>query len=70
MDRPKKWHIEVGASPKKKIKHLKTEIIKDIKNLFEQEADFYKPVRLGNFYTKNYIEYEKNGDWNKTLSIK
>ena len=23
----------------------------------------------GNFWSDNYIEYENNGDWNKTLSI-
>ena len=28
-----------------------------------------KPVRLGNFWSRNYIEYESNGDRNKTLSI-
>ena len=42
-----------------------------IKNLFEQEEeDFYKPVRVGNIYSYNYIEYGNNGDKNKSLSIK
>ena len=31
--------------------------------------DYYKPVRIGNFWSRNYIEYESNGDRNKTLSI-
>ena len=31
---------------------------------------FYKAVSAGNFYSNNYIEYESNGDINKTLSIK
>ena len=26
-------------------------------------------MRVGNFYSNNYIEYESNGDRNKTLSI-
>ena len=28
-----------------------------------------KPTRVGNFRSNNYIEYESNGDRNKTLSI-
>ena len=40
-------------------------------NLFESEEaeDYYKSVRVGNFWNKNYIEYERDGDRNKTLSI-
>ena len=29
----------------------------------------YKPVRVNNFWSNNYIEYESNGDRNKTLSV-
>ena len=29
-----------------------------------------KPVRVNNFWSNNYIEYESNGDMNKTLSDK
>ena len=36
----------------------------------EQEENYYKPVRVDNFQSKNYTEYENNGDRNKTLSIK
>ena len=42
---------------KKKLKQLK--IIRDIKNLFEHEGEqenYYKPVRVSNFWSKNYIE--------------
>ena len=39
---------------------IKDRIIRDIKNLFEQEEDYYKPARAGNFYTNNYIEYQSN----------
>ena len=28
-----------------------------------------KPVRVSNFWSKNYIEYESNGDRDKTLSV-
>ena len=43
----------------------------DIKNIFEQEEkeNYYKPVRVSNFWSNNYIEYENNGDRNKTLSV-
>ena len=30
---------------------------------------FRKPVKVGNFWSNNYIEWESNGDRNKTLSI-
>ena len=48
---------------KKENEAMQDRIIRDIRNLFEQEKeDCYKLVR-------NYIEYESNGDRNKTLSI-
>ena len=50
---------------------IKDRVIRDIRNFFEHEGeeDYYKPVRLGNFWSKNYTEYESNGDRNKTRSI-
>lgn len=30
----------------------------------------FKPITIGNTFSSNYIEYEKNGDKDKTLSIK
>ena len=45
-------------------------IIRDIKKLFEQVVDYSKPLTVCNFYGKKQIEYESNGDRNKTLSIK
>ena len=45
-------------------------IIRDIRNLFEhEEEDYYKPVRVGNFWSNNYMEYESNSYRNKTLSV-
>ena len=40
-----------------------TKAIKD-KNLFkhEEEENYYKPVRVSNFWSNNYIEYESNDD--------
>ena len=34
-----------------------------------EEEDYYKPVRIGNFWSNNYTEYKSNGDRNKTLSV-
>ena len=40
----------------------------DIINLFDNEEEVYdKPVRIGNFWSNNYIEYECNSDRNKIL---
>ena len=41
-----------------------------MRNLFELEKEYYyKPIREGNFWSRNYIEYESNRNRNKTLSI-
>ena len=56
----------------KETKTIKDRILRDIKNLFEheeEEENYYKPVRVSNFWSNNYIEYESNGDRNKTLSV-
>ena len=51
-------------------KEIKDRVIRNIRNLFEheEEENFYKSVKVGNFWNNNYIEYESNGDRNKTLS--
>ena len=33
------------------------------------DEDYYEPIRIGNSFSSNYIEYESNGDKGKTLSI-
>ena len=55
----------------KETKSISDKIIRDIKNLFEHEEkkDYYKPVRVSNFWSYNYIENENNSDRNKTLSV-
>ena len=54
---------------KKENEAIKYREITDIKNLFEHKEEnyFYKPVRVGNFWSNNYFEYESNNDRNKTL---
>ena len=43
-----------------------------MKNLseHEKEENYYKLVRVRNFWSNNYIEYESNSHRNKTLSVK
>ena len=41
-----------------------------VRTLFEhEEENYYKPARVSNFWSNNYIEYESKGDRNKTLSF-
>ena len=57
---------------KKETKAIKDKILRGIKNFFEHEDKdeyYYKAVRVSNFWSNNYIEYESNGDRNKTLSV-
>ena len=53
---------------KKEIEAVKDRLIRDTRNLFEhEEKDYYKPVRVGNFWSSSFIEYESAGDKNKTI---
>ena len=54
---------------KKENKEIKDIIVRDIRTLFEQEDDYYKPKKISNFWNNNYIEYESNDDRNKKLSL-
>ena len=49
---------------------IKDRIIRDIRTLFKQEDDYYKPIRVHNFWNDSYIEYESSVDGNKNLSVK
>ena len=46
-------------------------MVRDIKNRFkhEEEENYHMSVRVSNFWSNNYIEYQINGDRNKTLSV-
>ena len=67
-------NIRNSFRAKKENETIKNGIIRYIKNRFEQQQkDFQKLVRVGNFHSNNYIEYESNesnGAGNKILSIK
>ena len=64
--------IENLLDKKKETKAIKGRILRNIKKLFQQEKEeenYYKPVRVSNFWSNNYSEYESNGDRNKTPSV-
>ena len=50
-------------------KRFRDKLLRDIRTLYELKDDYYEPVRVGNFWSSNYDEYESNGDKNKTISI-
>ena len=55
----------------KEVKAIKDRILRDNKNRFQhEEENYYKPVRINNFWSNNYIEYESNSDTNKALTVK
>ena len=35
----------------------------------KKKENYHKPVRVSNFSSNNYIEYESNGKRNKILSV-
>ena len=41
------------STVKKENEAIKVKIILDLKSLFEQEQDYYKPVRVGDFNSNN-----------------
>ena len=57
----------MNCSGIKEVKRMEDNIIKDVRNFFilKKEMD---GLTVGNFWSKNYIEYESNSDRNKTLS--
>ena len=51
---------------KKENKANKDQKISDIRNIFELENEnYYKPIRVGNFYGNICIKYEGNSDRDK-----
>ena len=37
--------------------------------MHENEENYYKPLRVSNVWSNNYIEYKTNSDRNKTISV-
>ena len=44
-------------------------MIRDINMLFGQEEDYFKLIRVDNFWKNNYIKYESNDNKDKNLSV-
>ena len=53
---------------KKENKTIKERIIRDNRNIFELEEDYYKPEKVGNFWCNSSIDYRNKGN-SKTLSV-
>ena len=55
----------------KGVKGTKDIVLRNIKNLFEyeKEENYYKPVRVNNFWSNNHIEYKSNSDKNRIPSV-
>ena len=47
---------------------IKDKIIRDIRTLFEEQEDNYKPKSVSSFWNNNYFEYNSNGDKIRNLS--
>ena len=43
--------------------------MRNIRTLSEQEEDYYKPKRVSNLWSNNYIKYKRNDDKNRKLSL-
>ena len=48
---------ELNVTAIKENNVIKDRILRDIRNIFEhEEEDYFKSVRVGNFWSNNYIE--------------
>ena len=62
---------DIFLDQKNERKQLEIEYLEIIRNLFEhegQEKNFYKPVKVSNFWSNNYIDYESKGEKKNTIS--
>ena len=55
---------------KRKIEEVQKIIHNPKSNLFKPEEGHYKPIRIGNAFSSNFIEYKSNGDEDKSLLVK
>ena len=64
--------VKVTRNPKslleKENKAINDRTIRHSRNLSEYNEDYYKPVKVGYFWS-NYIEYEDNSYRNEKLSV-
>ena len=57
---------------KKQNTAIKDVSFRNIRNIVEneEEENYYKPVKVSNFWSNNYLEKKRCGDINKTLLVK
>ena len=65
----KKQIREITEKKEQNERLIKDRLIRDFRTLFEQDEGYYKPERVSNFWSNNYIECESNGDKNRNLSL-
>ena len=65
----KKQIREITEKKEQNERLIKDRLIRDFRTLFEQDEGYYKPERVSNFWSNNYIECESNGDENRNLSL-
>ena len=53
----------------KETKVIQDRILRRIFLSMKKKQNYYKLVRVSNFWSNNYIEYKINGDRNKALSV-
>ena len=63
-------NIKILFRLKKQKETIKDKMTRNIETLFEQEDDYYKPIKVGNFWNYNYIGYESNNHKNKNLLVR
>ena len=44
-----------------------SDILKNFEH--EKEVNYFKPVRVSNYWSNNYVDFESNDDKNKTQSV-
>ena len=65
----KKQIREITEKKEQNERLIKDRLIRDFRTLFEQDEGYYKPERVSNFWSNNYIECESNGDKNRNLLL-
>ena len=64
-------NIRIFFKLKKESKAIKDIINRDIKTVSEQQQkDYGRLVRVGNFWNNVYVENESSGDRNKSVTVK
>ena len=70
MTEIKEIHYDPILDRDEKMEEIKKNAYDSKNSFFKSKKDNYKPVRIGNAFSRNYIEYKSNGDKDKILSNK